>query len=236
MADSVDMSLDDIINKNKQKDNGGPHSRGHISDGYQKRRSVRVYGSETCRGGPSRRRRMTPYSMPQRFPEPEKMMVRGSEWDYGTKLFVSNLDYGVSNDDIRLLFSDVGELQEYALHYDKTGRSKGTAEVVFTHRSDALAAMKRYNNLQLDGRPMKVEVKFVTHPVPAILPDFAPENPRGTFQRPGVAADGRAHNSRRGAHMIGRGGFIDRSHHKPVSAEDLDADLDKYHSDAMHIK
>nr|XP_033514942.1 THO complex subunit 4A-like isoform X1 [Nicotiana tomentosiformis] len=137
-----------------------------------------------------------------------------------------------------LLFSDVGELKEYALHYDKTGRSKGTAEVVFTHRSDALAAMKRYNYLQLDGRPMKIEVKFVTHPVPAILADFAPENPRGTFQsRLGVAADGRGHNSRRGGHMIGRrGGFIDRSHHKPVSAEDLDADLDKYHSDAMHIK
>lgn len=54
--------------------------------------------------------------------------------------------------------------------------------------------------------------------------------------RPGVAADGRARNGRRGGHMIGRGGFIDRSHHKPVSAEDLDADLDKYHSDAMHIK
>ncbi|XP_009765970.1 THO complex subunit 4A-like isoform X3 [Nicotiana tabacum] len=198
MAESVDMSLDDIIKKNKQKDNGGRRSRGHID---QKRRSVRVYGSGTCRGGPSRRCRMTPYSMPQ------------------------------------LLFSDVGELKEYALHYDKTGRSKGTAEVVFTHRSDALAAMKRYNNLQLDGRPMKIEVKFVTHPVPSILPDFAPENPRGTFQsRPGVAADGRARNGRRGGHMIGRGGFIDRSHHKPVSAEDLDADLDKYHSDAMHIK
>ncbi|XP_009765968.1 THO complex subunit 4B-like isoform X1 [Nicotiana tabacum] len=234
MAESVDMSLDDIIKKNKQKDNGGRRSRGHID---QKRRSVRVYGSGTCRGGPSRRCRMTPYSMPQRFPEPDKMMVGASEWDYGTKLFVSNLDYGVSNDDIRLLFSDVGELKEYALHYDKTGRSKGTAEVVFTHRSDALAAMKRYNNLQLDGRPMKIEVKFVTHPVPSILPDFAPENPRGTFQsRPGVAADGRARNGRRGGHMIGRGGFIDRSHHKPVSAEDLDADLDKYHSDAMHIK
>uniref|UniRef100_A0A1S3X8C3 THO complex subunit 4-like n=1 Tax=Nicotiana tabacum TaxID=4097 RepID=A0A1S3X8C3_TOBAC len=91
----MDMSLDDIIKKNKQKGNGGRRSRD------QKRRSVRVYGSGTCRGGPSRRCRMTPYSMPQCFPEPDKMMVGGSEWDYGTKLFVSNLDYGVSNDDIR---------------------------------------------------------------------------------------------------------------------------------------
>ena len=29
---------------------------------------------------------------------------------------------------------------------------------MFTKRSDALAAMKRYNNVQLDGKPMKIEV------------------------------------------------------------------------------
>ncbi|KAJ8558544.1 hypothetical protein K7X08_034073 [Anisodus acutangulus] len=132
---------------------------------------------------------------------------------------------------ISLLFSDVGELKEYGLHYDNTGRSKGTAEVVFTHQSGALAAIKRYNNIQLDGRPMKIEavgVNIPTHPVP----DFASENLRASFQRPGGPAYGRAH--------------IEKSHHKPVSAtvlkkkpvsvEDLDADLDKYHSDAMHIK
>lgn len=35
---------------------------------------------------------------------------------------------------------------------------KGTAEVVFTRRSDAIAAMKRYNNVLLDGKAMKIEV------------------------------------------------------------------------------
>lgn len=224
MADSLDMSLDDIIKKNKQQGHG------------EKRRHVRVYGSGRSRTGPSRRffnPRMIPYSMPQRFTERDmKMDMVGG--DHGTKLFVSNLDYGVSNDDIRLLFSDVGELKEYALHYDKSGRSKGTAEVVFTHQSGALAAINRYNNIQLDGRPMKIEavgVNVSTHPVSA-MPYFASENLRGSFQRPGGAAYGMAR--------------IEKSHHKPVpatvstkkpvSAEDLDADLDKYHFDAMHIK
>lgn len=32
------------------------------------------------------------------------------------------------------------------------------AEVVFVKRSDALAAMKRYNNVHLDGKPMKIEI------------------------------------------------------------------------------
>lgn len=36
--------------------------------------------------------------------------------------------------------------------------SQGLAEVVFVKRSDALAAMKRYNNVRLDGKPMKIEI------------------------------------------------------------------------------
>nr|GMC96793.1 THO complex subunit 4D [Ipomoea batatas] len=78
--------------------------------------------------------------------------------DTGTKLFVSNLDIVVSNDDIRELFSEMGELIRYAIHYDKYGRTSGSAEVVFARRSDALKAVKRYNNVLLDGRPMKIEV------------------------------------------------------------------------------
>lgn len=36
--------------------------------------------------------------------------------------------------------------------------SQGSAEVVYTRRSDAFAALKRYNNVLLDGKPMKIEI------------------------------------------------------------------------------
>lgn len=36
--------------------------------------------------------------------------------------------------------------------------SQGSAEVVFARRSDAYQALKRYNNVQLDGKPMKIEI------------------------------------------------------------------------------
>uniref|UniRef100_A0A0A9CPG3 RRM domain-containing protein n=1 Tax=Arundo donax TaxID=35708 RepID=A0A0A9CPG3_ARUDO len=76
----------------------------------------------------------------------------------GTKLYISNLDYRVSNEDIKELFSEVGHLKRFSVHYDGYGCPNGTAEVVFTRRSDALAALKRYNNVLLDGKAMKIEV------------------------------------------------------------------------------
>ncbi|KAE9594406.1 hypothetical protein Lal_00001295 [Lupinus albus] len=78
--------------------------------------------------------------------------------EVGTKLYVSNLDNGVTNEDIRELFSELGDLKRYAVHYDKNGRPSGSAEVVYTRRSDAFAALKRYNNVLLDGKPMKIEI------------------------------------------------------------------------------
>ncbi|KAK8923726.1 Nuclear cap-binding protein subunit 2 [Platanthera zijinensis] len=76
----------------------------------------------------------------------------------GTKLYISNLDYGVTNEDIKELFSEVGDLKRSTTHYDMNGRPSGSAEVVYTRRSDAIAAVKRYNNVQLDGKPMKIEI------------------------------------------------------------------------------
>ncbi|XP_058753688.1 THO complex subunit 4A-like [Vicia villosa] len=75
-----------------------------------------------------------------------------------TKLYLSNLDHRVSNEDINLLFSEEGVLERYSIHYDHFGRPRGTAEVVFTRQSDALSAFKRYNNTRLDGKPMQIEL------------------------------------------------------------------------------
>jgi hypothetical protein len=44
---------------------------------------------------------------------------------------------------------------------------QGTAEIVFARRTDAIAAVKKYNNVQLDGKPMKIEIVGTNTPTAA---------------------------------------------------------------------
>lgn len=74
----------------------------------------------------------------------------------GAKIQIDNLAFSVTSEDLRDLFEPFGELKRAAVHFDKSGRSLGRGTVLFVRRGDAIAAIKKYNNVPLDNSPMKI--------------------------------------------------------------------------------
>lgn len=252
---ALDMSLDDLIKNNKKSGGGDGGGRGRgrgrgSGPGPTRRFNNRGANRATPYGGPKAPEAAWKHDM---FGVADQVMGNGgpggrpSAIETGTKLYISNLDYGVSNDDIKELFAEVGDLKKYSIHYDRSGRSKGTAEIVYSRRQDALAAVKRYNNVQLDGKPMKIEIVGLNIVAPVAGPPLVnnfPGNFNG-FPRSGQGRSG-GFGGRSGGGGGGRGGFgrgrggrgrggggRGGGGGEKISADDLDADLEKYHLESM---
>ena len=72
-------------------------------------------------------------------------------------LYIGNLPYGVTEDDIRAKFSEFGELASIDLVMDRiTGESKGFGFIKYESNSDADKAIKTMNGAQFGGRVLKV--------------------------------------------------------------------------------
>ncbi|KAM0891412.1 hypothetical protein ACQ4PT_026427 [Festuca glaucescens] len=274
MADALDMSLDDLITKNKSSSQSqsrrgrrNPASAPASASGGSAPTGRRFQARAATRAAAApyhqvNFRHQAPPAYAYASQAQQMPMVEAPSVAESGKLYISNLDYNVSNEDIKELFSEVGDVERYSINYDKSGRSKGTAEVVFTRRSDALAALKRYNNVQLDGKPMKIEFigTNIAAQAPAIFTLNTPALGNFNFpprSAPGGDVGGRGWPRGRGGFVgggrgrgwpRGGGGFGERGRGRgavvrgrgrggrgsqPVSANDLDADLDKYHLQAM---
>lgn len=80
------------------------------------------------------------------------------------KLFISNLHYKVTAEDMQELFAQIGRVTSKQIHYNQAGHSLGSAEVIFDRPSDATKAMRTYNGVRLDGRSMNIEIINSTPP------------------------------------------------------------------------
>ena len=66
------------------------------------------------------------------------------------KLRVSNLSTTISNEDLNILFREIGPLLECRRDYDEFGRPIGSATVVYEKPEDATRAYDEYNKAELD--------------------------------------------------------------------------------------
>lgn len=76
-----------------------------------------------------------------------------------TKLYVGNLSFDTTEDDLRELFSSAGSVVSVALIKDRdTGRSKGFAFVEMGSQSEAEQAIKMLNEKSFGNRNIRVNV------------------------------------------------------------------------------
>ncbi len=72
-------------------------------------------------------------------------------------IYVGNLAYGVTDADLRDLFSASGEVSSASVIVDKmSGESKGFGFVEMPSNADAASAIKALNEQPLKGRNMRV--------------------------------------------------------------------------------
>ena len=75
------------------------------------------------------------------------------------KLFVGNLAYSVTDDELKVMFSEFGEVASCNIAKDRdTGRPRGFAFVEMNSQSEAEAAIRGLNGKQVGERQISVAI------------------------------------------------------------------------------
>ena len=96
-----------------------------------------------------------------------------------TKLFVGNLPFNTSDADLEELFAQAGAVESVNIITDKfSGRSRGFGFVEMGSQEEAQAAIERFHEYDLGGRPLTVN-------------EAKPKEPRGPRDRDGGGGERR---------------------------------------------
>jgi len=75
-----------------------------------------------------------------------------------SKLFIGGLAWHTSDETLRAKFEEFGQVEEAIVVKDRdTGRSRGFGFVRFTQEADADNAIQSMNNVEFDGRMIRVD-------------------------------------------------------------------------------
>ncbi|KAK8164206.1 hypothetical protein IWX90DRAFT_251957 [Phyllosticta citrichinensis] len=75
-----------------------------------------------------------------------------------SKLFIGGLAWHTDDATLRQKFEEFGQVEEAVVVKDRdTGRSRGFGFVRFTQETDAEAAIQSMNNVEFDGRTIRVD-------------------------------------------------------------------------------
>ena len=72
--------------------------------------------------------------------------------DNRRRLYITNLNKSVTNDELKKLFQNYGRLNRCGVNFTQLGESKGTADVEFERHNDAVFAIRKLNRANINGR------------------------------------------------------------------------------------
>ena len=73
------------------------------------------------------------------------------------KLYVGNLSFQISSDDLNQLFAQAGTVESAAVVEDReTGRSRGFGFVEMSSKEEAQKAIEQFNGKEINGRNLNV--------------------------------------------------------------------------------
>ena len=112
----------------------------------------------------------------------------------GTKLYVGNLSFRTTSDELKDLFSQAGEVESASVIEDReTGRSRGFGFVEMANKEDGERAIAELNGKEINGRELKVN-------------EAKPQESRGGGGRGGYGGGGGRDRGRGGYDGGGGGG------------------------------
>ena len=72
----------------------------------------------------------------------------------GPVIYVRNLPWSTSNEDLIELFTTIGKVERAEIQYEPNGRSRGTGVVEFLSQDDAATAISKFQQYMYGGRPL----------------------------------------------------------------------------------
>ena len=77
---------------------------------------------------------------------------RNFQRDNRRRLYITNLNKTVTNDELKKLFQKFGKLRRCGVNFTQLGQSKGTADIEFERHRDAVFAIRKLNRADINGK------------------------------------------------------------------------------------
>ncbi|KAF8368455.1 aly-1 [Pristionchus pacificus] len=213
----MDLSLDDIIARNKAAKRGGGTRGG--------RGAARTNGRANGGGFNAPRQSGT-----FRQPAPSNL-AKEINAHKRVRINISNLAPSVRTGDLEELFANYG-LESAAVNYGEVGQHLGTGDIILTKR-DAHRVLNDFHGVTVDGQRLTmILVEDGSLDSGSIFNRVKLAGGGGGVQRSRPAPRAQSQQQRRGGFsggaQRGRGGRGGKTEKKPRTVDDLDAELDAY--------